>query len=92
MTTTTATITDEQIQALVTDAGEAGDTLQQAICRRALGLSLADYAAEEDARVERYHDRAAVLTADEWRQFVQMSRDDARAACARVIAHAQTQQ
>lgn len=41
----TATVSDEQIERLKTEAGEAGDTDQVAVCRRALAGNL-------DARAE----------------------------------------
>lgn len=79
-TTTAATITNQQIRALRTEAAEAGDLLQVAICDWALGEVDADDIAERD--VLDPADRSRVLA---------MSVHEARVACARVIAAAEAQ-
>jgi hypothetical protein len=79
MTTQTiaaATITNQQIRALRTEAAKAGDLMQVAICERALGwmwIEVTNLSTDEDRRVQG-------LTVDE-----------ARAECARVISAAQAQ-
>ena len=71
--TTTETITDRQISDLATAAAANGDILQAAIAAHALG--------EDWTEMD--------LTAQERARVQAMTRDEARAECARVYADAE---
>lgn len=79
--TTHIDITDDQIEALMYESGEAGDGLQIACCAIALDMG-------GEARAKR------AVTAAEWARAVALWPEaaTARAECARVIADAQAQQ
>jgi len=70
--TTTTQIADAQIESLQNAAGQAGDNVMAAICERALGGEITDYAISDA-------DRARVEA---------MSVEAARAECAAVIVDA----
>ncbi len=72
--TTIDTITDKQIDSLMTEAGQAGDHLQAAICLVALGRPYDDV-----PLTPRERDRMVTIVATE----------SSRAECARVIAAAE---
>ena len=80
-TTQTIDITNDQIESLMYESGEAGDGLQIACCAIALDMG-------GEARAKR------AVTAAEWARAVALWPEaaTARAECARVIADAQAQQ
>lgn len=82
--TTIDTITDEQIEDLRREAEEHDDHAQVAYCNVALGRRRA---VREDA------DERPMLPAmrDRVRAIADLSREEARAECARVIAEAEAQ-
>ena len=85
MTTTTLTITDEQIESLRAEAEAAGDDLQVAICDIALATELGQIADIDETLRADLEERGIIpehVNADVV----------ARAECARVIAEAQAQQ
>ncbi len=80
-TTQTIDITNDQIESLMYESGEAGDGLQIACCAIALDMG-------GEARAKR------AVTAAEWARAVALWPEaaTARAECARVITDAQAQQ
>lgn len=78
-TTLTTTVTDEQIRALRTEAGEAGDGEQVVICERALAT---------DAEWDTDEWTGGGERPEFYRRLATLSQADARLECARVIAEA----
>lgn len=78
--TTIETVTDEQIRALETASGEAGDHLMAAVCLRALGRALDG----EDIRDIPLSSGERDLLATRW-----ASVEAARTECVRVIRAAE---
>ena len=83
--TTAKNVTDAQIRALRSEAAQAGDVAQTVICDLATGdLDLdGDKSASRLAQVV---DTYPALTRDECRRIADMSEDEARAECARVLS------
>jgi len=84
--TTTATITDEQIESLRAEAAKAGDHAGALICDLALGEVVLD----EDTTIESLR-ISAFISATDKRRIAAMDGDDYRAECARVIRDAEAQ-
>jgi len=70
-------VTDEQIEALMAEAGSAGDTTMYTTCAVALGRT--------------YLIKSAALTPGERAKVLRMSQSKARTECERVISNAKAQ-
>jgi hypothetical protein len=80
------TVTDDQIEALRTEALSAADVAQAIMC----GIALGEYPDDAKARTGMVngHALAKLLSARDERRLVAMTEDEARSECARVIAYA----
>lgn len=90
MTTTAKNLTDAQIRALRSEAVQAGDPMQIAICDVALEDGAEALTRVQIGAGERDYSGGGI-SASEQRRIYDMTQGEAREECARVIAAAEAQ-